>query len=73
MLDIILNTLPQSNSDHVLAVSCNVDSERYCNKLVILYNIKNEKNYISLTMKYLDKVTLPYVTELRLLHYLDIW
>lgn len=73
MMDIILNTMPKSNNDSVLVVSCNVEFESHLNKLFLLYNIKNKKDYISFNMKYLDMVTLPYLTELRLLNYLDIW
>lgn len=73
MMDIILNTIPKSNNNSVLVVSCNVEFESHRNELFILYNIKNKKDYISLNIKYLYMVTLPYLTELRLLDYLDIW
>lgn len=48
MMDIILNTIPKSNNNSVLVVSCNVEFESHRNELFILYNIKNKKDYVSL-------------------------
>lgn len=73
-MDIICLILHQhSTNGSFLMVSYNVGFERHISKLFILHYVKNKKCYASLNIKYLDLVTLPYLIELRLLNFLDVW